>query len=808
MSRKVHLYVSTTRYQNITNAVVNNFVQSVTAAGGTCESGECLVGQIEALGGMYGNYSNSERLELFNDETINITSTVQNVQDISKTFTDFSQSFTIPANDHNNRILQHFYQSDVNALFDYNLRLDSFIEIDLTFFRRGKLQIEKANLKNGSPESYTVTFYGDGRTLKDLFGEDLLSDLDYTGLSHDFTSAELIDRIEDNTNAYDVKYPLITSNRIWKYQSTSLNVTTPNWLTGTTTNNDIHTNSGAIVKNELFPALRVSKIFDAIEAKYGITFDSTFLNDERFTKLFLWYKNKEKLITSSVAQDINFTAKTPVFTTYDLSNYVDLTTNEISVEFINLLVYQHIITFTTTSTTSSATYYVDIYQNGNLINTIASLGTGVGSGDVATISNVNGLNEKYTLKIRSEEANTIALSVRYAVTYVSAGSLLTDYINMTCSNAVFGVPNINLSANAPVMKVSDFFAGILKAFNMVCVGTAENVYQLSPLDDWYGQGAIVDITEHTDVTSIDVQRMPLYKKIEFKFADSDCLLNKYFSQTFNRNYGDTTYQYNYDGGEFTVELPFENLLQSKFNGTQELQLGYSLNAEFAPYIPKPVLLYQYDNQVTDFKFKNDGSGHSTITTYTPFGQDLRYNNTDITLNFAPETSMLLVIPIQLTGFAQYYFSYLYNLYNLKQRLINVKTILPIGILTNLKLNDRLIIRDKRYIINDMNTNLTTGEVTLSLYLDFRPMINKVPFITMPASGGSAVTAINLPNGSTSALLIPSSSDIVLSSTTLTGSSNVNITTGPLTSGSAYNIDVTFYYANGTRTSDNIIIVID
>jgi hypothetical protein len=129
-------------------------------------------------------------------------------------------------------------------------------------------------------------------------------------------------------------------------------------------------------------------------------------------------------------------------------------------------------------------------------------------------------------------------------------------------------------------------------------------------------------------------------------------------------------------------------------------------------------------------------------------------------------------------------------------------------LTNLKLNDRLIIRDKRYIINDMNTNLTTGEVTFQLYLDFRPMINKVPFINIPASGGSAVTSINIPNGGISALLTPSSSDIALSQTTLTASQNVTITTGPLTSGSAYSIDVAFTYTDGTRTNDNIFIVIE
>jgi hypothetical protein len=763
-----------------------------------------MVDYLNSLGGLFGYYENSERLELFNDETINLTSTVQNVQDISKTFTDFSQSFTIPANDHNNRILQHFYQSDVNALFDYNLRLDSFIEIDLTFFRRGKLQVEKANLKNGRPESYTVTFYGDGRTLKDYFGEDLLSDLDYTALSHKYTSDEILNRI-DGTTMDDVKWPLITSNRIWEYQSTNVNVPTPNWLTATLTNNDIHTNSGAINKNELFPALRVAKIFDLIEAKYGVTFNGTFLTDKRFTDLFLWYKSTETLITTSLSYDVDMTAISSSFINYDLTNTVDLTTNEINVQFINNDIFQHVINLTVSSVATSDVYFIDVYQNGNLNNSIQ--GSGTGFYQLTLINSVNGLDSTYSFKIRSEAPNVISFSIEYGVTYLDSGSLEFDTVDITCADIYFD-PNVNLAANAPKMKVADFFTGILKTFNMVCVSSGVNVYDVAPLDEWYGQGAIIDITEDTDIASIDVARMPLYKKIQFKFADSECLLNKFFSQTFNRNYGDTTYQYNYDGGEFTVELPFENLLQSKFSVYQNLQLGYSLNSEFAPYIPKPVLLYTYDLQDSDFKYANDGGGHSTITSYIPFGQDLRYNNTDLTLNFAPDTSTLIDIPIEQTLFAQYYFGYLYNLYNLKQRLVTVKTILPVGVLTSLKLNDRLIIRDKRYIINDMNTNLTTGEVQFSLYLDFRPMINKVPFINIPASGGSAVTAINIPNGGITALLTPSAADIALSQTTLTASQNVTITTGTLTSGDAYSIDVRFDYANGTQTNDNIFIVIE
>jgi hypothetical protein len=689
-------------------------------------------------------YIEGQRIELFNDETINVTSSIQNVQDLSKTYTDFSQGFTVPASSHNNAIFEHWYQSDVNATTDPNLRKDGYIEIDLTTFRKGKIQLDGAVVTNGKPSAYKITFFGEGVTLKDLFGEDLLSDLDYTALSHDYTSAQVKLRIEDNTNAYDVKYPLITSNRIWQYQSTSVDAPLPNWLTATLTNNDIHTNSGAINKTELFPAVRVAKILEAIEAKYGITFNGTFLTDERFTKLFLWFKGKEKFFNSSAPYQIDFTSVTPTFTTYDLSQYVDLANNTVTIQYIDPDVIYHRLGISVTSVSTSDPYYIDIYQNGNLFNTITGSGVQVYLLDI--IYNTIGLNSVYSFNIRTEGANNLALFVGYQVNYVSGSTTVDDSLQISANNVVTS-SGINLSVNAPQMKVGEFLKGIMLMFNMTIYSLVENEYWLEPLDDWYSKGAVVDITQYTDVTTIEMERMPLYKKIQFKFTDSECFLNKYFAQTFNRSYGDTTYQYNYDGGEFTIEVPFENLLQTKFNGSQQLQLGYSLNSSFSPYIPKPVLLYQYDNQVADFKYANDGGGHSTITTYTPFGQDLEFNNSDITLNFAPETSTLLEYPIQNTQFSQYYFSYLYNLYNLKQRLVNVKTNLPTSLITNLQLNDRLVIRDKRYIINEMKSNLNTGDVDFQLIMDFRPIVNStIPIPKASTEGGNVNYPVNLPNG--------------------------------------------------------------
>ena len=746
-------------------------------------------------------YIEGQRLELFNDEQIQVTSTQQNVTDISKTYTDFSQSFTVPASPYNNAILQHFYQSDVDSTIDHNIRRTAFIEIDLTFFRRGKIQIDKAQLKNGQAESYSLSFYGDGKTLLDFFGEDLLSDLDYTSVNHTYTGAEVKDRIEDATNAYDVKYPLISSKRVWTYQGNPPTTISPAYYSiPTNSSYDIHQTAGHIDYKELFPALRVSKIFDAIETKYGVSFNGNFLSDDRFNKLFLWYKNRNEFNFFSEPQAVNFTSLST--SGNDASNAFDLTNNSIRVQYLNIANGEHYITINVNSISATTGAILDVYQNGNFIQSMAFSTSGVLP--TIIVQDTVGLDSTYTFKLRTHTAVTVNVSVIYTIYGVVAGVFIpTATCNATCANNVM-VVNTDLASMSPVMKVSDFFSGICKLFNLTCYGTTQTSYNLEPLDDWYSAGAIVDISQFTDVDTIDVDKMKLYKKITMKYQDSESFLNKQFSQLFMREYGNTTYQYSYDGDEFTLDVPFENLLQTKFTGTN-LQVGYSLNNEFAPYVPKPVLLYQYDNQDADFHF-NDGTSTSQITNYTPFGQDLYTNLTNYTLNFAPDISTILNQPIQQTLFGTYYFSYLYNLYNLKQRLISVKTILPIGLLTGLKLNDRLVIRDKRYIINAMQSNLTTGEVNFQLILDFRPMVNATQIPYVGVAGGNVNVPIDFVNNASTALITSTNSDVTIAPDEITASQLVVVTLPSGTAGTVYPIDVEFTLNNGIIENQTINII--
>ena len=695
------------------------------------------------------------QLDLFSDETIEVNSTIQNIQDISKTFTDFSQSFTIPTSANNNAIWEYFYENALNSSINYQERLDGYIEIDMTFFRRGKIQMEKSQLKNGQPDNYTITFYGDVTTLKDLVGEDLLSDLDYTTINHDYTYSEVVTkRVEDYTTDWDVCYPLITSNRIWEYLSTQPTSNVPNWLVPFmgSTSNDIHTNTGAIDYRELFPAVRVKSIFDIIGFQYGVTFTGAFLSDPRFTQAYLWYKNKNAFEFSGEAQKLDFDSIVSSYIpTYPLNFYVDPSLNQITTPFFNGATWMnHVITLDVTSVSSpTITYWIDTYRNGALFST--TQGTGAASYGLANVPNVQGLNDVWEFYVRSNFPLTFDSEIQYEVTYITSVNPIptTEFIrysNFTLNLTAF----TDLAQLAPQMKVNDFIAGILKQFNLTCFGTGLNTYEIVPLDDWYGAGAVIDITEFTDKTEISIDRVKLYKKIAFKFQESNSLMNKAFFEQGLKEYGNTEYQYPYDGGEFSIEVPFENLLFNQFTsgGTPTgLQVGYSLDSSFAPYIPKPCLLYKYGgvNLANHIHF-TDGSSLYTINDYTMFGQDLTDNGIKYSTNFAPETSSYWLTPIQQSIFATYYFPYLTNLFNPKNRLTTIKANLPVSILTGLQLNDRLIIRDKRYLINEMKTNLVTGETTFQLLNDFMPVMPIKVINTQPSvpSVGVPITFPQLP----------------------------------------------------------------
>lgn len=694
---EVALYIKTPKFQNANAITLSSFMSRVRADGGVFEAADCCADIIESLGGTFDTLDTYNRIELFSDEKISVTSSVQNISDISKVFTDYSQSFTIPASKNNNEIFRHWYENSIDDAYDQRVRYPGYIEIDTQTFRSGRWQLEGATIKNNRVEDYKLTFYGELKSLMDKFGDDKLKDVqtlnDYTFA---YSGTAVKDKIQSATDE-DVMFPLITSDRVWEF-------------TGVT-NTNILSSLGAVIYTDLFPAIKISKVIEAVESKYNLNFSGSFLTDERFNKAYVWFKNGDArtFTFASIPNRITLTNNT--------NGWFNISNNSIQiVKFFDGAAQLYNAVFNLNITFSgSTTSVIKVFKDGVLFTSVSNTGTTA----AFTINQSMGLGNYY---FEVQTSSSVTYSYTYNAkrySYSSSGGT-TEITFITGSGSSSASPNIDLTNTAPDIKVSDFFSGVLKMFNLTAFSEDGVNFTLEQLENWYYLGTIRDYSGYT-TTDITFDRIKPYKKIDFQYQKSESLMNRKFYDLFNREYGNLNYGFpNNDGQDYVVNLPFENMLFSP----APLNVGYALKPDFVPYKPKPIVMY-YGGLYNRAIYFNDGSTTANLVNVNLFSSDMEDssdNNEKNTLNWGIENSSLYNVTIDNTLFANYYLAYLNNLYSLKSRMVKVKMRLPYLEMLNLKLNDRIVIRDKRYIINQYTTDLTTFETDMELIQDFRSVI--------------------------------------------------------------------------------------
>ena len=696
----------------------------------------------------------AHRIELFNDEKISVTSSIQNFNDIGKLFTDYSQSFTIPASKHNNAILLHWYESavgttndinpqNVDNAFDHRIKYYGFIEIDTIPFRDGKFTMEKANKKNGFIESYTINFVGNLVQLKDKFLEDKLNSLaDENGVSYydelnfEYNYTEVIGRIYDEGYT-DVLFPLIGNNRRYEFNTASAS--------------DITTDVGAIDYRELFPAIPVSKIFEYIQGAYGLEFKGEFLNSQTFSKLYLHCKNTEEMQVRTELLQLNFTSQLGIPATGVEFN---LTTNILNVQYRQIYMewFGSYITdfpnsniFNISINTISTNYNVHVYNNGLPFTSFLNQ-----SGNTTLqFLNVGGFFTEvynFTFFVNSDDAsvtfesNVSASYFKFVSTGPGSASDIYSALHEVIGTWQTSTGNINIQNYIPDLKVSDFITALVKMFNMVVIPTGENRFDFSPLELWYQNGTEIDITEFVEAENIEINKPKLFKRLDFKHEKSENVLNNFFtSANNNQEYGNLFFDNPNSAftDNYEIKTPFEDIMWERYTNTTFLT-ATCWNKSLQAYTPKPVLLY--DNGIefpkvgstfTDI-YWTDGVDDYTIDRYRRFSNEIQLAGSDLsylqTLNWGVENSVwnLTFAPNGL--YQQFYSQYINNLYNQRTRVIKAKAHFNPYLLASINLNDRIVLSNKRYLINTMTTDLTSGEVNLELINDFRDVSQNTTYL--------------------------------------------------------------------------------
>jgi len=642
----------------------------------------------------------SRRIELYKDETISVTSSVQNVNDISKIFTDFSQSFTIPATASNNAIFQHWYENSIDGGFDARTRKNGYIELNTIRFRTGKIQLEKATLKNGQISNYTISFVGSLVSLKDLFADRYLRDFDFSAFDFVYNGANVKNAVTGGVTN-DIKWPLISSNNVWQWGTNG----------GTRENWDINKTSHPVYYYDLFPAIRISKIFEIFETQMGIDFQGSFLASDRFKRAFLWLKNTDSFKVKSTPNLLAFDTVTSTVGTQGIFNLADNYLDFVKPTSPNRVAESYLsIAFATAGVEYTIFTYLDGISVSQQTYTSATTSTNI------PIPLTD--SGRYSFYIASTSALTLSANFTYYFEARDGSNNIYQNVTATNTEGQAVTTTLDVGSYMPNIKAQDFFAGILKMFNLVCYSVEDNIYKLEQLDDWYDSGSIIPIDEYVLLDEIGIERVKPYKAVNFNYQPSENLLATEFLSRSSIPYGDLKYATNNDGEEFTIELPFENLLFNKID--TNVQVSYCIRADYSTYIPKPVVLYDWGTIVTtgDWHF-NDGTSTTIENSMNVFGQDTSISGSKFTLNWNAEQSTFTEQLEQNSLFNTYYIEYISNLFTDKARIVKIKAKLPLRLLNSLKLNDRVVIRDKRYLINSFSTNLTTGMADFELINDFR-----------------------------------------------------------------------------------------
>lgn len=78
-----------------------------------------------------------EEVELYKDESVTLTQSIQDIMDIEKVFTDYSKTFNVPASKTNNKFFKHFYNYHIDGFDARRKRMRNFTLI-ISLLRREK----------------------------------------------------------------------------------------------------------------------------------------------------------------------------------------------------------------------------------------------------------------------------------------------------------------------------------------------------------------------------------------------------------------------------------------------------------------------------------------------------------------------------------------------------------------------------------------------------------------------------------------------------------------------------------------------
>ena len=711
------------------------------------------------------------RVDLMEEDLIELTQVIQDARDIEKIFTDYSRTFNLPASKTNNKIFKHWYNPDIDG-FDNQIFSSARIELNHLHFKFGKIKLEEAVLKNGQPSMYKVTFFGDTLTLTELIGEDNIQNLTWLN-NFNFTAsnATVKDGLENGLNftvdsvTYNnaIIYPLIAHSQSYIFDDTN---NLDNGLNLSVASS--HHNKRGVFPEDLKPAITAKVIIKAIEQQYGITFKtSEFLDSAAMTNLYLWiHRDKGNVVSESfkLVDDQAFTCQSTTFDCF----YFSLVISPISNVFFDTNKGTYSFYYTASqglnqpesfdfqaqvTPTTSNVYSLDIINvlDGTVyksVNNVSGTQTiGVQFGDIDNGIDIN-LNETIEVGVRVRSNLSISFGVLINIDH---RTWLIDYlvqrhvtsVYQSNSTTIALSSDLNLTNQVPDIKVLDFLRAFFNMHNLTAFLNFNGEVVVKTLDSFYSGGDTQDITSFVKTDKHTVGATVPFSEVDFEYAEPKSILAQQFLNTNNKKYGELNYLADTTKSKkYKIKIPFEHMLferlQDKTSGAlTTVQVGSFLNEELEPSIGQPLLfygIYQADVDAINFIYNTRPKVYGALADNSATNSDV-FNLNDywipsacnelgtastpptINLNFGSEINTYTLTDYGGNNnslFQTYYQNYITRVFNKKTRIFKFSAVLPLKVLLTLTLDDLIVVGTRAYTINKMSTKLQSGETNLEL----------------------------------------------------------------------------------------------
>ena len=686
-------------------------------------------------------YISNQRIDLFKDEQVSFNQSIQNIKDPAKIFTEFTQTFTVPASKTNNQVFEHYYNFNIVGGFDARNKVDANIELNNVAFKQGYARLEGVDMKLNKVYAYRITFFGQTVNIKDILREDKLgnlSDLNQYNLNYDAATVKA--RLQSASGP--ILCPLITSgssgeeSRLFYNSNTSAH-------TNDTGNLYYHTGGGnnnhGVLYSDLKYAIRLYEIVEAIKVTYpSLVFTDDFFStsNAEFYNLHMWLHRKK----GSVAPAEQVAAFPTLVTGFGLpqtyTGMIDSSGLQINANYLPSIQQQ--LTINTSSTDS---YDVIINRNGTVWFTASNL-TGSSLFDEGDMGFMDAAT--YTVIIRTTTNITFSLIewdlAGYQPTSPPVGWAETYDITNFAATATF---QFVITEQIPDMKIIDFLTGIFRMFNLTAyyVSNRQDAdygkIKVQKLDEFYIAGTSYDISEYVDTTTSQVNVALPYKEISFSYEGTGTLLALQYEQLQGKSWGaekftgNATVGNNFDGPNpiYKVVLPFEHIQMERLvdvnpdlaSPQTTIQYGYFVDDNLEAYFGKPLIFYPIlQTSGTEMSFRDSATTHSPLTSYFVPSNSLSLSSATSTINtnfYLEVNEYSLDTTFTGTLFEEHYLEYIQDIFNSKRRLTKLKAYLPLKIIYNLNMNDTVVINNQGYLINNLTTNLNTGESSMELLND-------------------------------------------------------------------------------------------